>query len=592
MYAVNSLRNMPKKFRNLLLTILVTLLLAFVALQLLVFFWIRPAFNTIFQESVSHYSSGLYTVQYDDMQIQPLKQSIRFRDFQLTFDSSRVKLDETLSQKKWVALALDEFELSLDNFWTMIPDRYLKVNNLIINRPLLRIYDFGVEQKPQSLNLETLSHFDAHALISKYFDSLEVKSLNISKAKLSWVKPQQREPLVVGGISAQVSKLRIDSNTVNQNYGYPYAEQFEVQVRDVTFFTPDSLYAFQMEEISADPVKQQLKVKGFSMSPQKPVYQFARSVGHQLERIQLSVEELSLNSIDLHYLLTEQAFLVGTIKVKKPELQVFKDKRLVKMAGSDKPLLQDALRQIPVAFRLDTLQVRQGSIHYREHVEQASESGGIYFDKLFVSGYNITNLDSLRKEELLMEADVETHFMGESLLKISLDVPLDHKRGSHRITGEMYDLPLNSLNNMLENTAFASVESGFAYTLKFDMLLDDQLAEGDLHFAYRDLKINLLSKDDPGQSGLKENIKSLMANWVVVKTNNPDNNRKPLRIGEISFQRQANKSIFNYWWKSLLSGIKGSVGMGEHHSSASGRDAEEEKPGLFKRIFGREKSGK
>lgn len=583
---------MPKKFRKLLILTFSALLLAFVSLQLMVYFWIRPVFNAIFQESVSHYSSGLYAVQYDDMQIRPLKQSIRFRNFQLTFDSSRVKQEAPLRQKKWVALALDEFELSLDNFWTMIPDRYLKVNSLSIDRPRLSIYDFGEQQAPQSLNLEKLSRFDAHALISEYFDSLDVESLNISRAQLSWINRQQPEPLVLGGIGARVGKLRIDSNTVNQNYGYPHAEQFEIQVRDVAFFTPDSLYAFQLGEVSADPVNRQMKVKGFSMSPQKPVYQFARSVGHQLERIQLSVEELSLNNIDLHYLLTEQAFLVGNIRINKPVLEVFKDKRLAATAVSVKPLLQEALLQVPVAFRLDTLQLREGSIQYREHVDQALASGGIYFDKLFVSGYNITNLDSLRKDELLMEVDVETYFMGESLLKISLDVPLDDKRGLHRITGEMYDLPLPSLNNMLENTAFASVKSGFAYTLKFDMQLDEQQAEGDLHFAYRDLKISLLNKEDPGQSGLKESIKSLMANWVIVKTNNPDNNRKPLRIGEISFQREADKSIFNYWWKSLLTGIKGSVGMGEHHSSADGRDAEKEKPGLLKRIFGREKSGK
>ena len=587
---------MPKKLRIILIFTLTSLLLAFGGVQLFVHFWIRPIFNEVFKESVSYYSEGLYTVSYEQMKLKPLQQKIVFQNFQLSFDSSSVAASDSLRQSKWVELTLDDFELSLDNFWTMVPSRYLKVDELVVNNPQLRIFDFGEQynqRKQEELDLEKLSHFDAHALISEYFDSLDVQDLHIKNAQLGWVSKKQALPFTLGGIDANVSKLRIDANTANQHYGYPQAAHFELRLRDASFFSKDSLYAFQLDEVNADPVNQQLSVSGFSMLPQKSVYQFARSVGHQVDRVKLSVKKMTLNRIDLHYLLTEQAFLVGMISLESPVLEVFKDKRLVASPKSTKPLLQEALRRIPVPFRLDTLQLKKGSIRYREHVNHAPESGGIYFDNTFVSGYNITNLDNLSADEMLMEADLETYFMGESLLKISLDVPLDDQSGYHRVKGEMYDLPLQSLNNMLENTAFASVKSGFAYALKFDMQLDENQSSGDLHFAYRDLKINLLSKENPEETGLKENITSLLANWIVVKTNNPDNNRKPLRIGEINFKREADKPIFNYWWKSLLSGIKGSVGMGDHHSSASsaGEEEKEDKPGFFKRIFGRDKSG-
>ena len=583
---------MPKKLRKLLILTFSALLLAFVSLQAFLFFYIKPIFNEIFKESVSYYSSGIYTVSYDKLELKPLQQKVAFQNFQLAFDSSRVAATDSLRQRKWVSLSLDEFELSLDNFWTMVPDRYLQVNNLTINQPELGIYDFQQNQKNKSLNLDKLSQFDAHLLISDYFDSLDVVSLEIINAQLTLYDQRQQHPLVLGGIDASVGQLRIDANTVNRNYGYPQAEQFELRLREASFFTPDSLYAFHLDEISADPVKQQMQVKGFKMIPQKALYQFSRSVGHRIDRVALSVQELDLKGINLHFLLRDQAFLVKKIEIDQPELEVFKDKRLHQNKTKEKRLIQEVLERIPVSFRLDTLQIVNGGIRYREHVAQGAAPGGIHFNDLFASGYNITNLESANSRQQMMEVDVETRFMGESLLSLSLDVPLGQTDGLHFLRGEMHDLPLQSLNNMLENTAFTSVRSGFAYNLKFEMQLDEQISKGDLHFAYRDLKIDLLDKENPGKQGLKENVTTVLANWIMIKTNNPDNKREPLRIGSIHYEREVDKSIFNYWWKSLLTGIKGSVGMGNHYSSATTKEAGEERPGFFKRLFTKEKSEK
>lgn len=580
---------MLKRFK-LPLIIISGLLLALLSLHLIVYVWITPVIEALFTESVSYYSSGLYTVTYDDMEVRPMQQKVTFQNFHLAFDSSKVQQTDSLRSRKWVDLELEEFEIELDNFWTMVPGRYLKVNHLLIENPRLQVYDFMPRRKPQKLSWQTISHFDAHQLIRDYFDSLDVNLLSIRDARLNWQKSDRKDSFGLGGIHATVRHLRIDSTTVHQYFGYPRAEQFEVRLRDASFLSSDSLYVFHLDEVVADPVQQQLRVKGFRVEPQKPVYQFAHAVGHQVSRVDLRVEELNFQQIDLHYLVSEQAFLVGKIQVKKPEVSVFKDKRLKAPKSAFKPLLQQTLHRIPVAFRLDTLQLSEGTIRYREHVQEATEAGGIRFDDLYVSGYNITNIDSLWQKDLLMEADIETRFMGESLLQLALDVPLNSPSSYHRLQGEIREMPLSSVNNMLENTAFASIESGHAYNLRFDMRLDEQDSEGELQFAYRDLKIRLLNKDESEKETFKRQIHSLLANWLVVKTNNPDNHRKPLRVGEISFSRDAQKSIFNYWWKSLLSGIKGSVGMGDYHSSARNDADEQEKEGLFKKIFRRNQS--
>ncbi len=48
------------------------------------------------------------------------------------------------------------------------------------------------------------------------------------------------------------------------------------------------------------------------------------------------------------------------------------------------------------------------------------------------------------------------------------------------------------------------------------------------------------------------------ANTFIIKTNNPNN--FVLRKGDIFFERDEKRAIFNYWTKTFLSGVVSSIG--------------------------------
>lgn len=571
--------------------LLITLMLG---LQLFVFFWIRPVLDAVFKESVSYYSSGLYEVSYSDLEINALRQEVIFKDFQLNFDSARVDKEDSLKDRKWVRASVGDFKLGLGNFWRMIPQRYLLVEQLNIKSPHLSIVDYstGKPRKKDTVDLNKIQQFDAHELIKEYFDSLDVENLSINEANIRWIKKAEEQlPFNVGDIHAAISDLHIDSSTVNRNYGYPYAKEFVLSVENSSFTTKDSLYTIKIGRLQADPVAEQLIVEDFSVEPQKSMYQFARDIGHQADRITLAINRLDLEQIDLHYLVSDLALLVGKITIDGADLSVFKDKRLPEAPAKAKPMVQEAIHNIPIPFKVDTIQLKKGNIQYQEQVEDGKQPGTISFEELYMSAYAISNLDSLREQNLNMQVDIQTRFMGKSTMDLHFDFPLNSPDYQHYIRAEMYELPLQSMNVMLEKTAFARVESGYAYAVKFNISANDKVSKGDMHFAYKDLKIELINKDDPNDPRLKEVVGSIIANAFVVKTDNPSSNSQPLRIGEISFERNPNKSVFSYWWKSLLSGMKGSMGLGnEIPGTDSEARNEEEKKGFFKRLFKKDKS--
>jgi hypothetical protein len=53
-------------------------------------------------------------------------------------------------------------------------------------------------------------------------------------------------------------------------------------------------------------------------------------------------------------------------------------------------------------------------------------------------------------------------------------------------------------------------------------------------------------------------LKTFLANILKIKRNN---NKEPFRRGEVSLERDDQKSIFSYWWKSLSTGLKDNVGI-------------------------------
>jgi hypothetical protein len=69
------------------------------------------------------------------------------------------------------------------------------------------------------------------------------------------------------------------------------------------------------------------------------------------------------------------------------------------------------------------------------------------------------------------------------------------------------------------------------------------------------LKIALIDKEQE-RKGVARQVATIIANMAVYRSN-PRN--KKFRDGQIHFVREEPKSIFNYWWKSLQSGIKSSI---------------------------------
>ena len=112
------------------------------------------------------------------------------------------------------------------------------------------------------------------------------------------------------------------------------------------------------------------------------------------------------------------------------------------------------------------------------------------------------------------------------------------------------------INNIIEKSAPLSIETGQINRFDFNLSLDDKIAVGELYFAYDDLKVAIVNLDNEAK---KSKLASFWANNMVLNSKNPKGDT--LLPETISYERDIQRSIINYWWKAIFTGSKQSIGI-------------------------------
>lgn len=224
-------------------------------------------------------------------------------------------------------------------------------------------------------------------------------------------------------------------------------------------------------------------------------------------------------------------------------LHVFRDKRYPFHNGL-KTLPVRFLRRLPVSIQIDTVALEPSYVRYDEFQEAGDSAGYVYFDKLQASIYNVSNLSP--KETTM---DAEGDFMDAGKLTVHFRFPADPDKEYH-ILGALTNFSLPAINSMLVPAANARIHSGKMEEMKFHFVYNDTRSDGEVTLNYTNLKM---------ASTKKSNIGSKIVTFLLNTFIRNDMDRTiatDKKTGTILFYRDHHRAIFNYWWKSLLSGIK------------------------------------
>ena len=333
-------------------------------------------------------------------------------------------------------------------------------------------------------------------------------------------------------------------------------KQFDLDAQEFITVSPDSMYTITSRGINYSATSGTLEVDSFSIHPNYANYEFADRHQFETDRVEANLSRISFCGFSAGDYINSGNFVSSSVEIGKMDLDVFRDKRK-EFRHVNKPAFQDMIYNYPGMINIDSIGILSGNIRYTEHAEKANEPGIICFNKINVHLYKISNDTIYKTKTASLKLKGDALLMGEGRLTFLLEAGIFDPQNTFTVKGNLSGMEARELNPMLEKNAFLYATSGKIDEMNFIFIANNAKATGKMTLLYHGLDITIKNKQTDKTTAIKERILSVIANLKMI-----DANPKPgeeVREGIIDFERDPEKFLFNYCFKSILSGIEFSI---------------------------------
>jgi|GEM_PF-1646067 len=436
--------------------------------------------------------------------------------------------------------------------------------------PSINISGLNVDQllKNNAILLDTLQVIRPEFLLSNQLftnndsgvlSEISIKNFMLKDGLIAMRMPEaeHQDSIALNDFNILATSIQLDSMSDVKNIS-SWTNDLTLSGKNLSYILSDSLFKLSTKSYAFDLKSKKLT---FNKTRLEPLYnrgEFQRRITYQRDWFDGILNSLEIEGIELDSLLMKKKLQCRKIVISQLDLDTHRDKRIPREPNIYKPLPQSILRAMQLQIDIDTVKIHDAYISHSEFSERGELPGSIFFRNVSGSITNITNIPDKINEHPI------TYFKSKGTLMNTGDFVLQVKfnqkaKDDHfNVTGRVGNMDLTELNRFLEHTAFVQIRGGISKSASFNFDSNEDYSMGEMRFYYDDLKISVLNEDTYETKGLGVSMKSFFANTFVVNSSNP--HFIFVRDGDIFFERDTSKSIFNYWAKSILSGVVSSIG--------------------------------
>ncbi len=331
---------------------------------------------------------------------------------------------------------------------------------------------------------------------------------------------------------------------------YTYFDDFLIQSSAFRYNTDNGFYKLGYDSVSVNSSDRTFYLKNGKAEPLLTALEMAEEIGYENDQFNFFFEELFAEDVDFDLWFEERGFVAGGVRMEKPVLHIHRDKSMPREERDERPLPIRYLKEYPQKIGVDSILFRGGTISYTEDFTDVGRKGQVEFTEANLTFENLQN----QYNDHSISVRASSRFMDLTDFQIRGDFTLEDNF-SHVIRGSMSGFDLTRLNDPLSEWIYVRVREGNLDQLDFYFSADDDRARGEMHFIYHDLEIRFLDEETLEETR-RRRFRSFVANLVRVHSSNTFDDT---RTGTIDFERDKERSIFNYWWRSIASGLEDSV---------------------------------
>ncbi|MFW6257429.1 MAG: hypothetical protein ACOC11_01470, partial [Prolixibacteraceae bacterium] len=423
-------------------------------------------------------------------------------------------------------------------------------NNIKIDNPSVKI---KMNDSVRGDKISFLQTLDLYSFTEPYLNRIEVANLDLNNAAINfnWFRKQ----LIDKKINLRFKDIEIAENQPPANL--LNSKEFEITTTHLKATDKSGYYEFLADSFIYNSARHSIVLKDLSVKPLVSREEMPRKIGFQTDVVNAQIDFVELTEIDEKRWLKENILDANALTIGNADITVFRNRRFPFNHSQRPPWPQQLLRQIGQPFIFDSVILQPSQLKYSELMTISDQPGYVTFNNLQFKAGKISNVADIIQQNKNLKIEASAELFNQAKLKATINFDMAAENFYHTVSGSLESMPLTAVNVMVEKSAPVSVESGKINRFDFNMSLDENRSVGNLYFAYDNFRISML--DYSKEEVRKSILSSFWANKMILNSENPKEDE--LLPVYVSYERDVERSIINYWWKSIYSGAKKVLGI-------------------------------
>lgn len=339
-------------------------------------------------------------------------------------------------------------------------------------------------------------------------------------------------------VDLSLSDLLFDKETAKDNLPFTYGEyrlntgKGRYEMSDLEFI------AFEQMQLTPEDAGWQ----HFLLRTKYSKAELSRRITVEHDHYDLSIDKISLKHWDVGFENELPYLHLEELQLQTPIFHVYRDK-LLPDDTTHKKLYNQALRDLKMDLQVDSIQISEGLITYKERLEADVDPEQLSFADIEAT---INNLHSKGKGQVNIDINAKLMDNGPFTLDWSFDP--QNKANTFLVQGALSDFQSESINPFLKTNLNAEVK-GSIQQMYFTISGNELESQGDMKMKYDDFEFTVLKKDGLGVN----KILTAVVNLFTKKGEKTD--KDGFRHGDFKVERKQDKSFFNYLWLNLQEGL-------------------------------------
>ncbi|MGM1429413.1 hypothetical protein ACS126_09150 [Sphingobacterium lactis] len=550
----------------------------------------KPLVEEKLKETVAKSTNGLYSLKYDDLDLNITLGNATLKNAELIPDSAvyqrMVQAKEAPNSRFHIKLS--SLKVRRFNIWDIIKNRKLYIKRIEFDSPDIHMMSERHAYNDTIQPKETKTLYDN---IKDVFSSINVKDIEIEnvKFKFSKIEEGKSSDIVLDSVGIKVHDILVDEASIKDTTRLFYTKMVEVEVPKFSYDLSNGIYRAKFDRLVLNTQDQNVLLTKAEYAPKMSKAAYFKARNENITMAVMKFDTLRFEKLDFKELIDNQQTIAQNVQIKNGSVSLYNDKRYPKKSVSKvgkSPHQQ--LMKAKQLIRIDTVFVDNVDVLYGEMSGKFHKEGVITFTNAKGTLTNVTNDSTHLIKDKMMRANLSANIMGSGLLSAQFGFDMLSKDGYHTYKGTLGSMQAPAFNKILTPLLNVGIKSGNIRKVSFNMQGNDHRNWGDFRFDYDHLKVDLLNSMGEDMSRTRKGILSFVVNNILINDSNPDANEK-YHIGKINYRRVPEHTFFKTLWQSLLEGIKQCAGIRKEReaklmgAAETGKEVVDETKGVIKK---------